>query len=44
VQSQACLYKPGDLIERVTGSALSAQPLKDHLTHRYITERKAAAA
>lgn len=37
VQSKGCLYTPMDLIESVTGEKLSAQPLKAHLTARYLT-------
>lgn len=44
VQSQACLYRPNELIARVSGAPLSAQALKDHLAQRYLHERKAAAA
>lgn len=42
VQSQACLYTPGDLIRRVTGAPLSAQALKTHLRQRYLQEGAAA--
>ena len=44
VQSQACLYRPNELIKRVTGTQLSATALKEHLTQRYLVERTAAAA
>lgn len=44
VQSQACLYRPNELIKRVTGADLSAAALKEHLTQRYLVERTAAAA
>ncbi len=43
VQSKACLYTPDELIRRVTGSPLSAQALKAHLTDRYLTTKAAAA-
>lgn len=44
VQSQACLYRPDELIARVTGAPLSATALKEHLAQRYLVERTAAAA
>lgn len=36
VQSKACLYKPQELIERVTGQKMSTHFFKKHLTERYL--------
>ena len=36
VQSKACLYKPQDLIQKVTGEKMSARFIKTHLQERYL--------
>jgi carboxypeptidase Taq len=36
VQSKGCLYKPQELIEKVTGQPMSASFFKKHLTDRYL--------
>lgn len=36
VQSKACLYKPQELIEKVTGEKMSAHYFKKHLHERYM--------
>lgn len=38
VHRQACLYRPAELIERVTGEKLTARHLRAHLQARYLEE------
>lgn len=36
VQSKACLYKPQELVEKVTGEKMSVHAFKKHLHNRYL--------
>ncbi|MCC7037030.1 MAG: hypothetical protein IT560_06940, partial [Alphaproteobacteria bacterium] len=36
VQSKGCLYKPQELVEKVTGRKMSTHFFKKHVTERYL--------